>query len=92
MDSNGAQALTARLEQQEHWRQAQAVERGDQPPTDPDTWELEELREGLRLYKVREEARRIVDGRPALVMQRLTKRLVEGRWETVYEVERIRPL
>lgn len=90
MDSKGAQTLRARLEQQEHWRQAEAVERGEQPATDPDAWDLEELKEGLRLYGIREEHRQLVDGRPALVIQRLTKRLVDGRWDTVYEVERTR--
>jgi hypothetical protein len=90
MDSKGAQTLRARLEQQEHWRQADAVQRGDQPATDPDAWDLEGTTEGLRLYSTREEHRELVDGRPALVIQRLTKRLVDGRWETVYEVERTR--
>jgi hypothetical protein len=90
MDARGAQTLRARLEQQEHWRQADAVERGEQPPTDPDAWDLEELTEGLRLYSIREEHHEVVDGRPALVIQRLTKRLVGGRWETAYEVEQTR--
>ncbi len=92
MDSNAAQNLQARLEQQEHWRQARAVQDGDQPPTDSDAWALEELRPNLRLYSIREEQRQIVDGRPALVIQRLTKKLTEGRWQTVYEVESVRPL
>ncbi len=92
MDANGAQTLHAWFEQQEHWRQAEAVRRGNQPPTDPDAWELEEFSEGLRLYNVREEQRQVVDGRRAIVIQRLTKRLVDGMWHTVYEVERIRPL
>ncbi len=90
MDSKGAQTLRARLEQQEHWRQADAVQRGEQPAIDPDAWDLEGLTEGLRLYSIREEHRELVDGRPALVIQRLTKRLVDGRWETAYEVERTR--
>ena len=92
MSSHGAQTLQARLEQQAHWRQAPAVQRGDQSATDPDAWELEELREGLRLYNVREQHREVVDGRPALVIQRLTKRLVDGRWERFYDVEKVRPL
>jgi hypothetical protein len=92
MDASGAQQLRGWLEQQAHWQKAEAVQRGDQPPTDPDAWELEDIGDGLRLYNVREEQRRIVDGRQAAVVQRLTKRLVDGEWHTVYEVERIRPL
>lgn len=92
MDANGAQTLRARLEQQEHWRQADAVARGEQSATDPDAWDLDELGDGVRLYDIREEHRQVVDGQPVLVIQRMTKRLVDGRWETVYEVERTRPL
>ena len=65
---------------------------GRPPTVDPDAWELEELRDGLRLYRTREEHRDLVDGRPALVIQRLTKHLVDGWWATVYEVERVRHL
>lgn len=90
MDARGAQTLSDRLQQQEHWRQADAVARGDQPATDPDALDLEELSEGRRVYSIREEHREVVDGRPALVIQRLTKRLVGDRWETAYEVERTR--
>jgi hypothetical protein len=90
VDARGAQTLRARLEQQEHWRRAEAVGRGEQSATDPDAWDLEELSEELRLYRTREEHRSLVDGRPALVIHRMTKRLVDGRWETVYAVERTR--
>lgn len=92
MSSQGAQILRARLEQQEHWRQAEAVRNGGQPAVDPDAWELEELGEGLRLYATREQHRRVVNGHDELVVERFTKRLVDGRWETTYEVERARPL
>lgn len=92
MDATGAGKLREWLEQQEHWRQAEAVQQGRQASTDPDAWELEEVGERLRLYRVREEQRRVVDGRPAVVIQRLTKRLVNDRWETVYEVEAVRPI
>jgi hypothetical protein len=92
MDASGAKRLRGWLEQQEHWQQALAVQQADQPSTDPDAWELEELGDGLRLYNVREEQRQIVDGGPALVIQRLTKRLEDGRWQTIYEVERVRPI
>jgi hypothetical protein len=67
------------------------VQRGDQPATDPDAYELEELQDDLRLYDVREQQRRTVEGRKVLVTQRLTKRLVDGHWATVYEVEHVRP-
>jgi hypothetical protein len=90
MDTTGVRTLRERIEQQEHWRSAAAVARGDQPATDPDAWDLEELAEGLRLYATREEHRELVDGQPALVIHRLTKRLVDGRWQTVYAVERTR--
>jgi hypothetical protein len=91
MDFQGPQTLGERLQQQAHWRQAAAVQRGDQPATDPDAYELEELRDGLRLYRVREQRRQVVEGRRILVTQRLTKRLVNDRWTTVYEVEHTRP-
>jgi hypothetical protein len=86
-----AHTLEARLAQQAHWRLAPCVQRGEQSATDPDAYELEELQDGLRLYSTREQQRRTVEGRKMLVTQRLTKRLVDGRWSTVYEVEHIRP-
>jgi hypothetical protein len=92
MGPDGAQILQARIEQREHWRRAGAVRRGEQPATDPDTAELDELGDEVRLYRIREEHRQDVDGVPALVIQRLTKRLVDDRWKTEYEVERVRPL
>lgn len=91
MDLQGPQTLELRLRQQAHWRQAPAVQRGEQSATDPDGSELEELRDGMRLYRVREQHRDVVDGRRILVIQRLTKRLVGDRWATVYEVENVRP-
>ena len=89
MDATGADQLRARIEHQTHWRQADAVRQGLQPSVDPDGYDLEELGQGLRLYAVREQQRRIVDGRAALVTQRLTKQLVDGWWQTVYEPESI---
>jgi hypothetical protein len=86
------QTLEGRLAQQAHWRQAPSVQLGEQPATDPDAYELEELKEGLRLYSTREQQRRTVEGRRVLVTQRLTKRLADGRWTTVYETERVRPV
>jgi len=92
MDSLGAQSLRARIEQQEHWRQAAAVIRGAQSATDPDAGDVEDIGDGVRLYATREEQRQEIDGRPTLVVRRLTKRIVDGRWETFYDVERARPL
>jgi hypothetical protein len=83
--------LEGRLAQQAHWRQAPSVQRGEQSATDPDAYELEELQDGLRLYTIREQQRRTVEGRRVLVTHRLTKRLVDGHWATVYEVEHVRP-
>ena len=92
MEATGARELRVRLEYQDHWQKADAVLRGDQDRTDPDADDLEEIRDGLRLYGTREHHRRTVDGAPSLVVERLTKRLVDGWWKTVYEVERVRPL
>jgi hypothetical protein len=92
MDATGARRLQTRLEDQEHWRRAEAVARGEQPRVDPDALDLEETGEGIRLYGTREEHRRTIDGVPTLVIERMTKRLVDGSWHTVYEVERVRPL
>jgi hypothetical protein len=90
-DPHVAHTLEGRLAQQAHWRQAPSVQRGEQSATDPDAYELEELQDGLRLYGIREQQRRTVEGRRVLVTQRLTKRLVDGQWATVYEVEHVRP-
>jgi hypothetical protein len=84
MDANGARELSKRLEAHEHWRQAAAVLRGEQPATDPDAPDLEELGDGIRLYR-REAQPNSSSG----VAHRLCKRLVDGRWETSYEVEPI---
>ena len=72
MDAAGAERLRWRIEQQEHWRQAEAVRDGRQPSVDPDLYELESLENGLRLYSPRMTR----DG-----LMRLCKRLVDGVWE-----------
>jgi hypothetical protein len=90
MDANGARELTKRLEAQAHWRQATAVQTGEQPTSDPDAQDLDELGESVRRYGI-ETQRMIVEGQPALVTHRLCKRLREGRWETSIEIERIEP-
>jgi hypothetical protein len=92
MDATGAEKLRTRLEYQEHWQKAEAVVRGDQPRVDPDADDLEEIGDGVRLYGIREEHRQVVDGAPSLVVQRMTKRLVDGWWQTVYEIERVQQL
>ena len=88
MDATGSGKLRTRIEQQEHWSQAPAVQQGLQPKTDPDGFDLEEFHEGLRLYGVREQQRQLLAGRPALVTRRLTKQLVDGWWQTRYETEK----
>ena len=88
MDANGARELSKRLEAQAHWREAAAVETGEQPASDPDAQDLEELGDGVRRYGI-ETQRTIVEGRPALVTYRLCKRLREGRWEVTLDVERV---
>ena len=74
MDAFGAKSLKKRLEQQEHWRQAEAVRDGRQLPVDPDGDELEEFGEGFRVYAGRETAAET---------PRVYKRLVDGRWRHV---------
>src|SRR5207253_109174 len=86
MDANGARELSRRLEAHEHWCQAEAVQRGEQPASDPDAQDLEELGEGVRRYGI-DTQRTTVDGRPTIVTHRLCKRLVDGRWEVSLEVE-----
>src|SRR5439155_20140146 len=87
MDANGARELSKRLDAHEHWRQAPAVVRGEQPATDPDAPDIEELHDGLRRYGA-ETQRTTHDGRPAFVTHRFCKRRLDERWEVSYEVER----
>jgi hypothetical protein len=86
MDANGARELSKRLEAQEHWRQAIAVQNGEQPAADPDAQDLEELGDGIRLYG-RETQTGRVNGTDSRVALRLCKRLVDGRWETSFEAD-----
>jgi hypothetical protein len=86
MDANGARELSKRLEAHEHWRQAPAVARGEQPATDPDAPDLEELGDGIRLYR-RETEPSTNNGTTSPVAQRLCKRLVDGRWVTSMETD-----
>lgn len=88
MDAHGARELRKRLDQQKHWRLAEAVQTGRLPATDPDTSALEEIGDGIRLYR-RESHDETVEGRRAQVTRRLVKRLVDGWWEGSYDVERV---
>jgi N-acetyl-anhydromuramyl-L-alanine amidase AmpD len=88
MDANGARELSKRLDAQAHWRQATAVQTGEQSAADPDAPDLEELGDGIRSYGI-ETQRTTVEGRPAVVTHRLCKRLRDGRWEVTLDVERV---
>ncbi len=86
MDANGARELSKRLEAQQHWRQAAAVQQGEQPATDPDGPDLIEMADGIRRYR-RESGEIPTNGATASAADRLCKRLVNGRWETSYEAD-----
>lgn len=73
MDAAGAQKLQWRIEQQQHWRRAEAVADGRQPAVDPDHDALETFGGDLRVYA----------GRVRGVTEvRVCKRLVDGMWES----------
>jgi hypothetical protein len=72
VDAAGAAGLRWRIEQQQHWRQAEAVLDGRQPAIDPDSEDLACVGDGIRIYSERFTA----DGR-----LRICKRLVDGVWE-----------
>jgi len=80
MDVAGARALTDRIEQQQHWEQAEAVRDGRQPACDPDADELTSLRDGIRVYGTRRTTT-YAGGVSRLVTQVFCKRLVDGWWE-----------
>ena len=88
MDAAGAELIRQRIEQHEHWRQAQAVREGAQSPVDPDRDELLELGEGTRIYGL-QQRHDIVDGEHALMTFRVQKRLVRGHWERELIVENV---
>ena len=91
MDAKGARELERRIQEQDDWRRADAVQRGEQPSRDPDAGELEEIRNGVRRYGC-ETRHEVVDGQRVVVTHRFCKRLREGRWETVYELEQSPPI
>ena len=72
MDAAGAAKLRWRIEQQQHWRQAPAVQEGRQPSVDPDMEDLVAVGDGLRVYTERRTSEGVL---------RLCKRLVDGVWE-----------
>lgn len=71
MGTDGARALAWRIAQQEQWRQAPAVLRGEQAPVDPDAGQLVDMADELRIYA-------------RIAGEQLRKRLVDGRWETEF--------
>ena len=72
VDAAGAAKLRWRIEQQQHWRQAPAVQEGRQPSVDPDMEELVSVGDRLRVYTERRSSEGVL---------RLCKRLVDGVWE-----------
>jgi hypothetical protein len=67
VDAEGAKHLRRAIEQQEHWRRADAVRDGRQASRDPDVSELIEFEQAYRRYRSR-------DGRL------FEKRLLDGAW------------
>jgi len=72
VDAAGAAKLRWRIEQQQHWRQAQAVLDGRQPSVDPHMEELVSVGDGIRIYEERQSS----EGK-----LRLCKRLIDGVWK-----------
>jgi len=69
-----------RIEQQQHWQQADAVRDGRQASRDPDVHELTRLEDGLRVYGTERLTIR-EGGLTRLVTQTFCKRLVDGWWQ-----------
>jgi hypothetical protein len=67
------------------WWQAEAVRDGRQPASDPDAGDVEEIRQGLRLYRRRDEP--LTTGSRTTAKNRYLKRLVDGWWESGYELD-----
>jgi hypothetical protein len=80
MDIAGAQALSRRIAQQEHWRQAHAVRIGQQPSVDPDGHDLESFGAGVRTYRPQSRLE-VHAGRTTKVTRRIRKLLVDGVWK-----------
>jgi hypothetical protein len=72
LDVKGAKELTQRLAEQQ-WLLAPGVQRGEQPPHDPDAAHLESIGDDYRLYAFPEDGD---DG----ALRRVKKVLVDGSW------------
>jgi hypothetical protein len=90
MDTAGARALKARIEQRIQWQEAASVSEGRQPQSDPDAEKLESFEDGVRRYHS-EKRFEYVDGQRKLVTCRIFKRLIDGSWETDVVVESVEP-
>ena len=88
MDVTGAEVLRQRLAQQQHWREAKLVRLGRQPSFDPDGHALESYSDGLRVYRPMQRPE-LRNGQPAMITERVRKRLVDGAWESEVVVERV---
>lgn len=84
MDVAGAKHLQFRIEQQRHWRQADAVRAGEQTSCDPDLDTLSDLGHRVRAYGS-ERVTMTVEGEAVMVERRLCKRLVGRWWQPVVE-------
>jgi hypothetical protein len=85
LEREGAEALSFRLAQQRQWEEAEAVRDGRLPAIDPDGSDLEEIGAGVRFYQWH-EVPGTMDGRPAMLLQRLVKWLANGCWENDLDV------
>ena len=90
MDAMGARILRDQIAERQ-WSRAPAVRERRQPATDPDEGELELVDGDLRVYRS-QTVSSVLDGRPSTVRRHLTKRLVDGTWESSYVVERADPV
>ena len=85
MDAEGARILRAKIAERQ-WGLAEAVADGRQPAVDPDAAELELVDGDVRSYRA-ETVSTMVGGRPTTVRRHLTKRLVDGAWQSSFVVE-----
>jgi hypothetical protein len=84
-----AETLSLRLTEQEHWQQAESVRDGRQPLIDPDGPDLEEIDHGVRQYCLH-DVEGEMDGLPAVITQRLVKRMMAGIWTTEIVIDSYR--
>src|SRR5947208_2765509 len=82
VDAHGARELRRKIEERQHWQQAEAVRDGRQSRDAPDVHGLFELGDGRRVYDS-ERSWAMVDGVPAISVRTLAKKLVNGWWEVV---------